>query len=154
MGALLIFPPMQRNMAQVLHTDCWCLRCTVTKLLSTTRWVAPSILSFPTWEAEPYGLVWLRGTCYAQAMCLLLSTKVLNMGPYEVAHHRLADFLQSEIQDQQQLHQTSSICPSGTWVERGLGVLLEEGQWKLSSHWGLHLHRHGWSKLSSGLFLH
>lgn len=130
LGALLLFPPAQRNVAQALRTGCWCLDPTSNKAAQVPQEKKSSsqISSFPTREAEPHGLVWLTGGCYTQAMCLLTSTKVLNMGPYQVAHRWLAAFLQCEIQGQRQLQQTSSICPPGTWVGRGLGGLLEEVQ--------------------------
>lgn len=130
LGALLLLPPAQRNVAQALRTGCRCLDATSDKAAQVPQDKKSSSQTscFPTWEAEPHGLVWLRGGCYAQAMCLLTSTKVLNTGPYQAAHHWLAAFLRCEIQGQRQLQQTSSICPPGTWVGRGLGAHLEEVQ--------------------------
>lgn len=99
---LLLFPPVQRNVAQTLGRGCWCLDPTSNKAAQVPqdKKTSSQISSLPTWEAKPHGLMWLRGICYTQAMCLLTSTKVLNMEPYQAAHHRLAAFLWCELQGQ------------------------------------------------------
>lgn len=136
LGALIVFLPVQRNVAQALRMGLWCLHPTsntAAQVLQDKK-SSSQVSSLPTQEAEPQGLLWLRGSCYAQAMCLLVSTTVLKTGPYQAAHRWLTAFLQCEAWDQGQLQQTSSICPPGTWVGGGLSVLLEEVQSKLSLH--------------------
>lgn len=113
-------------MAQALRTASQYLDSTSVAQVPQGKKSSSQISSFPTWEAEPHGVVWLTGGCHARAMCLLTSTKVLTMVPYQVAHRWLAAFLWCEIQGQWQLHQTGSICPPGVWVGRGFGALLEE----------------------------